>query len=362
LRGAQVLLTGASGSLGAALLEPLLCALGPEGRVHCLVRRPDALGQRAEPRVVTHVGDVSDVRLGLAADTYARLAVDVGVVIHLAARLSAAAPAASLRQVNVEGTRQVLRFAATGSPKALLYASSLSVFADALPRPARCTEDLDLDATERAVTPYAASKWSAERLVQASDAGAGAATVVRLGLLTGTAETGHGAPMGHLARVVRGLAALGALPQMPEDAAAALRFDVTPVDHAASTCLALLTHDLARGQAGTYHVAAARPATLQALTDALCAEGVALSTCTWPDLCRRAGRLRDPSGDAALALLSLCRADPAAFERHRGLDLFAATGTHFSLVNTQRALSGTSYVAPAPSATLLRRYVRSALT
>lgn len=370
LEAEELLLTGASGTLGLRVLRELLERVGPQGRVHCLVRRPDALvsvaaDERAvaqDPRVVAHVGDLRAEQLGIAANVYAALAEHVHSVVHLGAELSAAAPATALREVNVEGTRRVLGFVAAGRAKALLYASTLSVLCEASPRPACCQEDDALDATESLGTPYAASKWVAERLVRRADPEAEATTIVRLGLLTGDARTGRGAHTGHLARFVRGVTALGALPMDGTGReAASLAFDVTPLDDAASASVDLFVHDRARGAGCVYHVAARQPATLALLVAALRAEGVALGVCSWAELCARAGALRDPSGDATLALLSLCRADEAAYARHRALDLFAATGTHFSLVNSHRALAQTRRAAPAPDLALLRLYVRSAL-
>lgn len=373
LRDSHVLLTGASGTLGGALLPRLLEELGPHGRVHCLVRRADALDPAGllpearaaalDPRVVVHVGDVGEARLGLAPPRYAQLAEQLDAVVHLAARLHAADSLEALNAVNLEGTRHVLELCGSGRPKALLHASTLSVFTDALPRLERCMEADDLAGTETLLTPYAASKWLAERLVRCADPHGHASTIVRLGLLTGTTATGHGAARGHLARFLRGLARVGALPEPCVAAASGLQLDITPLDHAADACLALLRHDRAAGGGGTHHVAATRPATLAELMAALHAEGITLRTLPSQEFFALAGAARDPSGDAALMALSLARGVPGMLASHRGLDLFAATGAHFSLVSTTRALASTSTSRPAPQAdlALLRRYVRAAL-
>ncbi|MBK7774594.1 MAG: AMP-binding protein [Sandaracinaceae bacterium] len=372
LSAMQVLVTGATGTLGGALLPRLLDELGPDGRVHCLVRRPDALHAglppalrvaAGDPRVRVHVGDVTEEHLGLAAAHYAQLTEQLHTVIHLAARLSAAASLHELNAVNLEGTRRVLQLCASGRPKALLHASTLSVFTDALPRPERCMEADDLAITEALLTPYATSKWLAERLVRSADPHAHATTIVRLGLLTSTAADGHGAPHGHLARFLRGLARVGALPAPCVSAATELQLDITPLDHAADACLALLRHDRAAGVGGTYHVAATRPATLAALMLAMHAEGIPLRTLPSQEFFTLAGEQRDPSGDAALMALSLGRGVPGMLASHRALDLFAATGAHFSLVNTTQALaaSSSSLHTLQPDHALLRRYVRAAL-
>lgn len=371
LRGGCVFLTGATGTLGRALLPRLLAELGTTGRVHCLVRHPDALsGARHatlsdEARVVVHVGDLREDRFGLANDGYDALARDVDVVIHLGARLSGAASLDALRAVNVEGTRRVLQLCHDVRPKALLHASTLSVFTDASPRPATCLEADDLADRDALLTPYAASKWLAERLVRRADPSEHAATIVRFGLLTGASDTGVGDPQGHLERFIRGLARLSALPDVCLAAAEHLAFDVTPLDHAADACVALLSHDRTRGGGGTYHVAAREPASLAALLHAMRAEGVALTPLPTREFFGRAGAHRDATGDVALAALSLARGVPGMLAQHRALDLFAATGAHFSLVNTSRALAAAlprgASLGPRPDPALLRRYVRAAL-
>ncbi|MCB9662174.1 MAG: AMP-binding protein [Sandaracinaceae bacterium] len=395
LRGAHVLLTGATGTLGGALLEPLRAAVGREGRVHCLVRRPAApvsaeedladgpaaggapqrvLGARKpvptpgrsgsaqddQAPVSWLLGDVMDPMLGLAVDAYAQLARDVGVVLHLAAQLNAASIGRTLMQVNVDGTRHVLQFTLAARPKALLHVSTLSIFTDAAPRPERCMEGDDLGDVAGFASHYAASKWAAERLLRTVDPCSTRTTVVRLGLLSED-HVGRGVARGHLARVIRGLAALGARPHATLEELTSLRFDATPVDHAARASLALLTHDLRHGVGGTYHVAAARSVSLARLLRAMRLEGVVLETCSWPELCARAAESADASGDAVLAALSLGRLGRGGAAEDPALDLFAATGTHFSLLDSRRALFGTSLEPPEPDERMLRRYVRSAL-
>ncbi len=370
LRGQHVLLTGVTGSLGQAMYPPLLEALGPRGRLSCLVREP-ARGRRAvveDARVEVVPGDVARPRLGLDARDYGRLARQVGVVVHLAAQLSAATTFAELARVNVEGTRSVLGLAHAGRHKHVLHASTLSVFTESSLEGESRERD-NLEDTRWVRGAYAQTKWVAERLARA-EASPGGLTVVRLGLLTGAAHTGEPessrVPGGHLARFLRGLARLRAVPHDadPDE----LAVDITPVDFAAHAMVELLERDVGQGRGRTYHLAASRPATLGDLIEALEGEGIPLARVPAEEFIERAARSVDPSGDTQLAALSLCRTHLRRYVRHRALDLFASTGACFSTVQAARALqlsrprAALLNAMPQPSVTLLRRYVREALS
>lgn len=71
-----VLLTGASGVIGRALLQRLR-----DLDVVCLVHRSPVSG----PNVTTAVGDIAEPMLGLAEQAYVELAAEVDAVIHCAA-------------------------------------------------------------------------------------------------------------------------------------------------------------------------------------------------------------------------------------------------------------------------------------
>ena len=115
-----ILLTGATGFVGMAVLARLLAA-GHE--VHCLVRaandaeadsRLRAVLQRVEApstgRAVAVAGDLTAPRLGLG-DRHDQVAAGVGSVIHSAASVAFDLPLEEARAINVEGTRRVLDFA-----------------------------------------------------------------------------------------------------------------------------------------------------------------------------------------------------------------------------------------------------------
>src|SRR6185503_2904274 len=98
---ADALVTGASGFLGAHVVEALLRR--PAGRVYAVSRRA---ARFASPRVVTVAADV-----GREADLDA-LPARVGLVVHCASPPGPSTDVRALRAANVEGTRNLAAYAA----------------------------------------------------------------------------------------------------------------------------------------------------------------------------------------------------------------------------------------------------------
>ncbi len=122
----NVLLTGSTGFLGAHLLQELLTLT--DGTIHCLVRAKDDLeathrleeitglyfGEEAilllDRRVHAVRGDVSQPNFGLTKEDYNLLGKAVDTVIHSAAIVKYFGPYDQIRQINVEGTQEVIDF------------------------------------------------------------------------------------------------------------------------------------------------------------------------------------------------------------------------------------------------------------
>ncbi|HEX8868960.1 MAG TPA: amino acid adenylation domain-containing protein, partial [Lentzea sp.] len=199
----HVLLTGATGYLGAFLLAELL----QTNTVHCLVRADDeqAARQRVETclrdyqlwhddfrdRVEVVRGRLDQPKLGLDDDTYDRLARDVDVIYHCGALVNFVFPYAALRQANVLGTKEILRLACTTKAKAVHHMSTLDVLMHGSERDVR--EDTVIPPSE-VVGGYDQSKWVAEQLVAA--AGKRGLPVVRYrpGAMLGHSRTGVANP------------------------------------------------------------------------------------------------------------------------------------------------------------------------
>lgn len=132
-RGKIVVLTGATGHLGHALLAALT-ADPAVGRVHCIAVRK--AGSRADidaalrhnEKVVLHQGDLMLPRLGLPEDEALRIMSAADVVIHNAADVSLTKTYSSLRVPNLQSTRQLAELCATARRMVPIhYVSTISV-------------------------------------------------------------------------------------------------------------------------------------------------------------------------------------------------------------------------------------------
>ena len=116
-----ILITGPAGFLGARLVRELLERY-PKAALALLIRdKPGQSGkQRADlivppseqSRVQVYSGDVGKPKCGLEQSAYQRLSAETTRVIHCAATVRFDHSLDEARQINVEGTRRVLDFAA----------------------------------------------------------------------------------------------------------------------------------------------------------------------------------------------------------------------------------------------------------
>ena len=186
-----VLLTGASGVVGSALLERLR-----EMDVVCLVHRSPVAG----PNVTTVRGDVARPMFGLGGQAYAELAARVDAVIHCAAVTDFNRVDGSLEATNIAGTEHVAAFAAAAN--AVLYHVSTAFV--------HATVDGDRG---RTAIGYASSKSAAEDVVRSSGV---PHVILRPSIVIGDSVTGEIAAFQGLYKVVAGILA-GAAPMIPFD-------------------------------------------------------------------------------------------------------------------------------------------------
>jgi amino acid adenylation domain-containing protein/thioester reductase-like protein len=249
----HVLLTGATGFVGAFLLRELLAQT--DAQVHCLVRADAEQAGRARLHAVldsygidvgadaerVHIvpGDLAHDGLGIGATRWSGLRDELDTIVHAGAHVHHLSAYERLKAPNVEGTRTLLRLAAEGTPKRFHHVSTLGIFGNTA-TPRLLTEDSPAQhARHSAADGYVASKWVADMMVNDAVARGASARVYRLGRIWAESERGAINPDDMFCRLLLSCAALGCYPQ-----GAALQADLLPADIAARALVALaLTGD-----------------------------------------------------------------------------------------------------------------------
>jgi thioester reductase-like protein len=253
-----VLVTGATGTLGPAVLSRLLhrgsvvSLLRPRGggaqRVDALlaaVRRDDPAAPLDRFSVVG--GDVGLPEAGLRVDDRRRLSRDVTHVLHLAADTRFSLPLSEARRGNVQPTLELLRVVESfDRVEAFGFASTLYVAGT------RTGEILEEDLVDtRFVNTYERAKFEAERALRARMTDLPIA-VFRVATLLGSARTGEIRKPTAIHQALR-LYHRGLVPMIPGDPKEPL--ELLDTEHAAEAVARLLVESFQAGS--TYHVTAA---------------------------------------------------------------------------------------------------------
>lgn len=284
--GEAILLTGASGFLGAYLLAGQL-QRWPQLQVRCLVRAPDpaagleriranlghyGLWQEAwARRLVAVPGDLAQPCFGLTDAGFAGLARGLGGILHNGAQLSQMATYSQLEAANVGGTHTVLELAVHGEapgPVPIQLISSVAAFEAAAYRNQTVLESDDVCDWRGIYVGYSQTKWVSERLVLAAGAAGLPVSVYRPPLIGGHSRTGQWHHDDLLQRLLRGCLALGMAPDL------AWELDLVPVDYVADAVTALAWTPQAVGR--TYHLQHPEPLLLADLLTQLIAHGAPL--------------------------------------------------------------------------------------
>ncbi|MEB3357175.1 MAG: thioester reductase domain-containing protein [Synechococcales bacterium] len=268
----RLLLTGATGFLGAFLLHELLQQTDAE--IVCLIRaESQAAGwQRLKqtlhnygiwqadfnPRIIVQPGDLAQPLLGLSTHDFQVLAESLDGIYHNGAWVHHVSPYSLLRATNVLGTREILRLACQHHPKPLHFTSSLSVL-PLKPPPGQASlyEDDPLDRYPVPAGGYNRTKWVAEQLVAQARSRHLPITIYRPGPISGHSQTGIFNANDFLYRLMQGYIQLGSAPQ------GAMPLDILPVDYVSKAIIYLSQKNQSQGKA--FHLIHPQPASSDGL-------------------------------------------------------------------------------------------------
>jgi FkbH-like protein/thioester reductase-like protein len=242
-------LTGGTGYVGGYLAARLLEQ--PHVRLVCHVRaRDEAEGmarirQNLEryglwrpdygPRISAALGALDQPRLGMPEDCYNRYAAEVDAVIHNGAAVNFIFPFSHLRGANIDGTVEAMRFAAAHSAKPFHFISTLGVLMSGYARDHVIHEDEELDRSEDLPNGYEQTKWVADKIVWRAIQAGYPASIYRLGMLSGLADSGVYHKLNEfLPSFLKGCVQLGSFPHMDS------KVEMVPIDVTARTLAKLI--------------------------------------------------------------------------------------------------------------------------
>ncbi|KEY57001.1 amino acid adenylation domain-containing protein [Serratia sp. DD3] len=238
-RPRNVLLTGATGFLGAHILEQLINKT--EATVYCLIRassRDHAFNKLSDsskkfgikslnnnPKIKVICGNLAESRLGINNEDYEFLKNEIDVIYHNGAQVNHIYDYKYLFNENVRSTIDLLQLACTSIQKQMVFISTLSA-ASNIDESGRIVEDGPAGQLPAFVNNgYNLTKWVSEQLVwQAHERGL-PVTLVRPGNICGHSKTGHCFPdQNRILLLLKGAAQMGVAPDWD------IQFDLCPVD------------------------------------------------------------------------------------------------------------------------------------
>jgi len=357
----NVFLTGATGFLGAFLLDELLKKT--EARIYCLVRAAD----RAEAylRISNHLrgyslwneslahrifaipGDLSQHNMGLDRAEFSDLAGRIDVIYHNAGWVNMALPYAQLKSANVAGTREVLRMAGTEVTKPVHFVSSIAVFYTYSWENGDLLTEADTpiyDPTLRG--GYSKSKWVADRLVAEAQARGLPASIYRPVRIMGHSQTGAMNDTSDLLPLLlKGCILLGKYPVFDTN------ITLVPVDYVSRAMVHLAAQEKSWGRA--FHFINKTPVEWRRLMTALRSFGYPLEEVGydewWKDLRQEVRRAGIPLAD----------------KRFLSTLILAMTAPHFLFYQrpemesryTDEGLNGSGISCPAVDEALIGTYL-----
>ena len=353
-----VFVTGATGFVGRFLLAELLQETS--ATVYCLVRsqserqgfarlkeslsRWDLWRGQYGRRIVAVPGDLRAPHLGIAKPTYERLANVIDVVYHCGTSMNHLETYEMAKAANVEGARELIKFATLGVPKLLNVISTLAVFAPPQHGSRVVSEATPID---REVhwnsVGYTTSKWVAEQVFLTARNRGLSCNIFRLGLVWADSEQGRYDELQREYRLLKSCLMAGVGIER-------FRFDMAPtaVDYVARS-IVLLAERYATG-GGVFHLSAdsqLEEGFFEACNRIVGTDLNILPLREWIAELRRL----EKQGQS-LPIMPLLE-----YYDHVG----ALVGMHFDSAATRRQLEASGIVAPVLDADLVRVCVESML-
>ena len=244
----SIFLTGATGFLGAYLLDELLHKTRAD--IYCLIRcsNPEDGKIRLQKhlefyslwkeyfssRIIPVVGDLAQPLLGLSETEFHELAGIINIIYHNGAWVNASRPYSTLKSVNVLGTQEVLRLASFRQTKPIHFTSTLGVFLSETHFSVGKITEADIPDFSALKGGYRQSKWVAEQLIMMAQQRGLPACIYRSARILGHSKTGiNGNLQDLLCILLKGCIQLGKFPNLKR------QLNFVPVDYVSQAIVGL---------------------------------------------------------------------------------------------------------------------------
>jgi thioester reductase-like protein len=242
----SVLITGATGFLGAFLLDELLKASNESTKFYCLTRDKESgeglpsnrvldtlrfyglPGQAMQDRIIPITGDLTKSQFGLSDAEYEHLSQTIDLIFHCAASVNYVYTYSAIKPHTVGGTREVIKFACHSKTKPIQYISSNGIFPGGDDTPYLENNDID-GFVDRMEGGYNQAKWVAERLMWQAMSRGLPVCMFRPGNIGHHSVTGVVNPNDFQTLIIIACLRSGCAPVAPE-----WLFEMTPVDFLAT--------------------------------------------------------------------------------------------------------------------------------
>lgn len=245
----NVFLTGATGVLGTYLLSELLS--NGKDKIYCLVRgknEEEGLNRIKNKLINNHlwqekyidqiipiIGDLAERNLGLSAEKIEQLAQEIDLIYHCGAWVNIVYPYTSLRNANVQGTKEIIKLACKFKTKSIFYISTTDVFSSEKITFIKRDEIPD---RHFLCGGYAKSKYVAEKLlIQARSRGI-PVTIFRPSNIINFNQPASSFNAEFIPRMLKGCLQLSAFPEMEA------LVNLIPVDYISKTIVYLSSQEL----------------------------------------------------------------------------------------------------------------------
>ncbi|MEK8016253.1 MAG: amino acid adenylation domain-containing protein [Candidatus Parabeggiatoa sp.] len=361
-----IFLTGATGFLGAFLLDELLEQT--QANIYCLVRDCNTIAEgkqkihknleryllkndeRFNPRIIPVNGDLSQPLLGLDEQQFYRLASKVDVIYHVAAFVNVLYPYVAMRATNIQGTHEILRLASQIKLKPVHYISTTGIFESAgycYRRKKKIKEQDNLNNCKVVYGGYAQSKWVAEKIVHLAQSRGIPVAIYRPGMVSGHSQTGVSNTDDILCRLLKHFIQQGKAPDFD------MTIDMTPVDYVSRAIVHLSKQKESLGK--IFHLVNSQPLHLSQLLKEIQFLGYSLVQIERNQWKSELSQLARNSQNNVLGAMLPLLTEIVPNTQLTYLEI-SSIGMLFDCENTIKGLANTSITCPPANTKLLDTY------